>query len=117
MQAASAIARSTARIAITSASSRILAFDRPGKRLGYRPTLDGIRAVAILLVLLHHTGAFLVPKWQGSFFPGGFLGVEMFLVLSGFLITTLLLERRGRERRPIATFYLRRVLRLFPALL
>src|SRR5207245_5819865 len=91
------------------------AFDRPGTRLGYRPALDGIRAAAILLVLLHHTGAFLVPGWQGSFFPGGFLGVDVFLVLSGFLITTLLVERRERERRPIATFYLRRGLRRPPA--
>jgi len=49
-------------------------------------------------------------------FPGGFLGVDLFLVLSGFLITTLLLERRDRERRPIRTFYLRRALRLLPAL-
>jgi peptidoglycan/LPS O-acetylase OafA/YrhL len=104
-------------MAITTASSRILPADRPGTRLGYRPALDGIRAVAIVLVLLHHTGAFLVPRWQSSFFPGGFLGVDVFLVLSGFLITTLLLERRERERRPIATFYLRRVLRLFPALI
>ncbi len=85
-------------------------------RLGYRPALDGLRALAILLVMAHHTAAFLVPSWQGSFFPGGFLGVDLFLVLSGFLITTLLLERRDRERRPIATFYLRRALRLFPAL-
>ena len=49
-------------------------------------------------------------------FPGGFLGVDLFLVLSGFLITTLLLERHDRERRPIRTFYLRRALRLLPAL-
>ena len=86
-------------------------------RLGYRPALDGLRAVAITLVVLHHTAAFLVPSWQTSFFPGGFLGVDLFLVLSGFLITTLLLERHDRERRPIATFYMRRILRLVPALL
>jgi peptidoglycan/LPS O-acetylase OafA/YrhL len=94
-----------------------LATSRPGTRLGYRPALDGLRAIAIALVMLHHTAAFLVPAWQSWFFPGGFLGVDLFLVLSGFLITTLLLERHGRERHPIATFYLRRVLRLVPALL
>jgi peptidoglycan/LPS O-acetylase OafA/YrhL len=88
----------------------------PGRALGYRPALDGVRAIAIALVVLHHTSAFLVPSHAGSFFPGGFLGVDLFFVLSGFLITTLLLERRGRERRPIATFYLRRALRLIPAL-
>ena len=85
-------------------------------RLGRRPALDGLRAVAILFVLLHHTAAFLTPSLAASLFPGGFLGVDLFLVLSGFLITTLLLERRDRERRPIGTFYLRRVLRLIPAL-
>jgi peptidoglycan/LPS O-acetylase OafA/YrhL len=85
-------------------------------RLGYQPALDGLRALAILLVIAHHTAAFLMPSWQGSFFPGGFLGVDLFLVLSGFLITTLLLERRDREPRPIGTFYVRRALRLFPAL-
>jgi peptidoglycan/LPS O-acetylase OafA/YrhL len=104
-------------MASTTASSRISA-DRPSdKGLGYRPALDGVRAVAIALVVLHHTAAFLAPSSQSWFFPGGFLGVDLFLVLSGFLITTLLLERRGRERRPIAVFYLRRVLRLIPALL
>jgi len=86
------------------------------ERLGYRPALDGLRAIAITLVVLHHTSAFLAPAHAGSFFPGGFLGVDLFFVLSGFLITTLLLERRERERRPIATFYLRRALRLIPAL-
>ena len=84
--------------------------------LGYRPALDGLRAIAIALVLLHHTAAFLVPSWQGSVAPGGFLGVDLFMVLSGFLITTLLLERHDREPRPIRTFYLRRALRLLPAL-
>jgi peptidoglycan/LPS O-acetylase OafA/YrhL len=83
-------------------------------RLGYRPALDGVRAVAIVMVLLVHTGAFLVPGADDHVLPGGALGVDLFFVLSGFLITTLLLERR-RERHPIASFYLRRALRLLPA--
>ena len=83
-------------------------------RLGYRPALDGVRAVAILMVMLAHTGAFLVPGAGDHLLPGGALGVDLFFVLSGFLITTLLLERR-RERHPIASFYLRRALRLLPA--
>jgi len=87
--------------------------DRP--HLGYRPALDGFRAVAIVLVLLHHTGAFLVPGMPRWLSTGGFLGVDLFFVLSGFLITTLLLERRGRESHPIWRFYGRRALRLFPA--
>jgi peptidoglycan/LPS O-acetylase OafA/YrhL len=84
-------------------------------RLGYRPALDGIRALAIALVVLHHTGALLVPSLADELFPGGFLGVNVFFVLSGFLITTLLLERRGAEPHPIRTFYARRALRLLPA--
>jgi peptidoglycan/LPS O-acetylase OafA/YrhL len=73
--------------------------------LGYVPALDGLRAVAITLVVTHH--AFDWPS-------GGWLGVDLFFVLSGFLITTLLLERRGRES--IGHFYQRRALRLLPAL-
>ena len=80
----------------------------------YRPALDGVRAIAILMVLLVHTGAFLVPGADDHVLPGGALGVDLFFVLSGFLITSLLLERRG-ERHPIASFYLRRALRLLPA--
>jgi peptidoglycan/LPS O-acetylase OafA/YrhL len=84
--------------------------------LGYRPALDGVRAVAITLVVLGHVAFFLVPSWNGRFLHSGFLGVDLFFVLSGFLITTLLLERHNREPHPIRRFYLRRMLRLMPAL-
>jgi peptidoglycan/LPS O-acetylase OafA/YrhL len=84
--------------------------------LGYRPGLDGLRAIAIAFVVLHHTADFFIPDWSGSFFPGGFLGVDIFFVLSGFLITSLILERRARaEARPLRSFYARRALRLLPA--
>jgi peptidoglycan/LPS O-acetylase OafA/YrhL len=77
-------------------------------RLGYRPALDGIRAVAIALVVCWH--AFGRPS-------GGFLGVHVFFALSGFLITTLLLEEwASRGSISLARFYQRRALRLFPAL-
>ena len=75
--------------------------------LGYQPALDGLRALAITLVVCFH------------FFglPGGYLGVDLFFVLSGFLITTLLLEERARYHAiSFGRFYLRRALRLFPAL-
>jgi peptidoglycan/LPS O-acetylase OafA/YrhL len=79
-----------------------------GERLGYRPALDGVRAVAISLVLLTHLFAW--PKGAG-------FGVDLFFVLSGFLITTLLLEEREREGRVnLGAFYIRRARRLFPAL-
>jgi peptidoglycan/LPS O-acetylase OafA/YrhL len=77
-------------------------------RLGYVPALDGIRAVAILSVLGYHY--FLIPR-------GGTVGVDVFFVLSGFLITTLLLEERFENGRvSLRAFYVRRARRLFPAL-
>jgi peptidoglycan/LPS O-acetylase OafA/YrhL len=83
----------------------------PGERgLTYLPGLDGIRAIAVLAVLLYHAD---VP-WM----PGGFLGVDMFFVLSGFLITSIVLvelERSGRLS--FKRFYLHRARRLLPALL
>ena len=75
---------------------------------GYVPALEGVRGVAILLVVLVH--AYLRPG-------GGFLGVDVFFVLSGFLITTLLLREQSRRGRiSLRGFYRRRALRLFPAL-
>lgn len=82
----------------------------PAFRLGHRPALDGIRGVAILLVVLGHA---YVP----GFAAGAATGVTLFFVLSGFLITSLLIEERadtGRIR--LTTFYRRRILRLGPAL-
>jgi peptidoglycan/LPS O-acetylase OafA/YrhL len=72
--------------------------------------LDGIRAIAILMVLAFHF------KWAGvPFHAGGFLGVDAFFVLSGFLITSLLLDERRRTHRvSMRGFYLRRALRLVP---
>ncbi|HEX2296664.1 MAG TPA: acyltransferase [Actinomycetota bacterium] len=78
------------------------------RRLGYQPSLDGMRAVAVLAVLGFH--AFEWPS-------GGFLGVDVFFVLSGFLITTILLEERiATGAVSFKAFYSRRMLRLFPAL-
>ena len=77
-------------------------------KLGYRPALDGVRGVAILSVVGMHFFGF--PR-------GGLLGVDLFFVLSGFLITTLLLEEWGeRGRVSLRAFYRRRALRLLPAL-
>jgi len=78
------------------------------RKLGYQPALDGLRAVAVLLVFSVHAV---------SYPSGGFLGVDIFFVLSGFLITTILLEEREQFGRiSLSKFYLRRFLRLFPAL-
>ena len=83
---------------------------RASGEMGYLPGLDGIRAIAVLGVLLYHADL--------GFLPGGFLGVDVFFVLSGFLITTLLLEQFERTGRiNFRTFYLGRIRRLFPALI
>jgi peptidoglycan/LPS O-acetylase OafA/YrhL len=83
-------------------------------RLGYVPELDGVRGVAILFVLGNHAplGRF------SSLLPGGFVGVDIFFVLSGFLITTLLVEEFDRTGSiSQRQFYMRRALRLGPALI
>lgn len=78
-------------------------------RLPYLPGLDGMRAVAVIAVLVYHAGA--------AWLPGGFLGVDVFFVLSGYLITSLLLaEWRARGRVDLKRFWLRRARRLLPAL-
>lgn len=75
-------------------------------RLGYRRWLDGLRGVAVVAVLAFHF----------SLLPGGSLGVDIFFVLSGFLITVLLLtEWRGSGSIKLGNFYARRALRLLPA--
>ncbi len=80
-----------------------------GGRLRYLPALDGVRAFAVLAVLAYHGG----QTWAA----GGFLGVDAFFVLSGFLITSLLLaERRQSGRIDLRAFWMRRARRLLPAL-
>lgn len=75
---------------------------------GYRPDIEGMRAVAIGLVLLYHAGL--------PFLPGGFVGVDVFFVISGFLITGLLIRELERDGRvSLSRFYARRAKRLLPA--
>ena len=82
---------------------------RPISALPYLPGLDGMRALAVVAVMVYHAN----PAWL----PGGFLGVEVFFVISGYLITLLLIgehERTGTVS--LRQFYLRRARRLLPAL-
>jgi len=87
---------------------------RRGPRLEYRPGLDGLRALAVAGVFLYHAR----PRADGSpYLPGGFLGVDLFFVLSGYLITSLLLvEWEAGNRIDLRRFWMRRARRLLPAL-
>jgi peptidoglycan/LPS O-acetylase OafA/YrhL len=77
--------------------------------LAYRPEIDGLRALAVLMVVIVHA------------FPaklaGGFIGVDVFFVISGFLITSIVLGEVRRERFTFREFYIRRANRIFPALI
>ena len=74
----------------------------------YRPDIDGLRAVAVLAVVGFHAAPSLVP--------GGFAGVDVFFVISGFLISGIILRGLARQRFSLLEFYIRRVRRIFPAL-
>ena len=75
---------------------------------GYRREIDGLRAVAVLPVILFHAGF--------EVFSGGFVGVDVFFVISGYLITSIILRERGEGRFSILKFYERRARRILPAL-
>ena len=77
--------------------------------LHYRPDIDGLRAVAVLAVIGFHA----FPRWV----TGGFIGVDIFFVISGFLISTIIFLGLERGTHSFVDFYARRVRRIFPALL
>ena len=74
----------------------------------YRPEIDGLRALAVLPVLLFHAGF--------QFFQGGFVGVDIFFVISGYLIANIIINELSIERFSLLTFYERRARRILPAL-
>ncbi|WP_234201739.1 acyltransferase family protein, partial [Shewanella sp. AS1] len=78
--------------------------------IDYRPDIDGLRAIAIATVVASHAG---IAGWSG-----GYVGVDIFFVISGFLITSLLTAEAERSGKvDLSSFYARRVRRLLPALL
>jgi len=77
--------------------------------INYRPDIDGLRAVAVLLVVVYHAGM--------ETFGGGFIGVDIFFVISGYLITQIIAREIREGRFSIINFYERRVRRIFPALI
>jgi peptidoglycan/LPS O-acetylase OafA/YrhL len=78
------------------------------KHLKYRPEIDGLRAIAVVSVIMFHAGF----KWIG----GGFAGVDIFFVISGYLVTHMIIEARTRGTFNILGFYERRARRILPAL-
>lgn len=74
----------------------------------YRPEIDGLRTIAVLPVILFHAGI--------SVFSGGFVGVDVFFVISGYLITGIILRELGEGRFSVLRFYERRARRILPAL-
>ncbi len=103
-------------MAVTNAFPSATAVDHSGgfvrahiSRVPYLPGLDGMRAIAVVAVMIYHANS--------SWLPGGFLGVEMFFVISGYLITLLLIAERERTYRiSLVDFWLRRARRLLPAM-
>jgi peptidoglycan/LPS O-acetylase OafA/YrhL len=75
----------------------------------YRPDIDGLRAIAVMLVVGFHA----FPEAM----PGGFIGVDIFFVISGFLITGLIVRDLDQQRFSLVAFYNRRIRRIFPALI
>src|SRR3546814_12929100 len=76
--------------------------------MDYRREIDGLRAIAVVPVIFFHAGF--------SAFSGGFVGVDVFFVISGYLITSLILREREQGRFSLLTFYERRARRILPAL-
>jgi peptidoglycan/LPS O-acetylase OafA/YrhL len=79
-----------------------------GGAMKYRPEIDGLRSLAVLPVIFFHGGL--------SVFSGGFVGVDVFFVISGYLITTIILSQINEGRFSLMTFYARRARRILPAL-
>src|ERR1700733_9824067 len=72
----------------------------------YRSDIDGLRAVSILAVVGYH----VFPKWV----PGGFVGVDVFFVISGFLISTIIFGSLAKGSFSFSDFYIHRIRRIFP---
>src|SRR3990167_2141398 len=93
-------------LAISRSATSVASIDIHPK---YRPDIDGLRAVAVLGVVLYHL--------DSAWLPGGFAGVDVFFVISGYLISLILFAEHSRNDFSYRRFYVRRILRLFPALL
>ena len=79
----------------------------------YRSEIDGLRCIAVMVVVLYHASFSFYEK---AMFPGGFAGVDIFFVISGYLITFILLTEMADENFSFLSFYERRARRILPAL-
>jgi len=86
----------------------IWAFESRASAIKYRPDIDGLRAVAVIGVVVYHA----MPQWL----PGGFVGVDVFFVISGYLITSIILPEIESGSFSFWNFYRRRIRRILPAL-
>ena len=85
------------------------------KSLDYRPEIDGLRAIAVFSVIFYHSSVLIFEK---KFLSGGFIGVDIFFVISGYLISKLISnEYRNTKNFSFLKFYTRRIKRILPALL
>lgn len=75
----------------------------------YRPDIDGLRAIAVISVIAFH----VFPDW----ISGGFIGVDIFFIISGYLISTIIFENLNKGNFSLTEFFSRRVLQIFPALI
>ena len=79
----------------------------------YRPEIDTLRAIAVIAVIIYHAKIYL---FGNLIFSGGFLGVDIFFIISGYLITSIILkELIEKENFSFKNFYIKRVRRIIPA--
>ena len=83
-------------------------------KLSYRPEIDGLRAIAVISIIFYHSRIILYGQ---NFFSGGFLGIDIFFVISGYLISSLILiDLEFKNNFSFKLFYEKRVRRIFPLL-
>ena len=82
-------------------------------KLSYRPEIDGLRAIAVVSVIIYHAQIFFLDQ---KIFEGGFIGVDIFFVISGYLISKIIIDDLIRKKFSLRNFYLRRARRILPAL-
>ncbi|MDZ6655701.1 acyltransferase, partial [Escherichia coli] len=82
--------------------------------LKYRKELDGLRCLAVMAVIIYHSG---ISLFGVKIFKGGFFGVDVFLVLSGYLITDIIINKLDSRSFSLTDFYWRRIKRIVPALI